>query len=118
VQGVDVAPLFEALIRLTVLNSLPEGLGINGLTEQRSEGGVGRTIWVEEALPRGNEGGNPWADAPTERPEPLFIDMARFPTFGGQELVVHGDHVIEEAFLHLDKKTEDQGVTPRGRKAA
>src|SRR5262249_22112628 len=84
--GVDVAPVFQALIRLTVLDSLLEGLGINGLAPQRAQGGVGRTIGVEQTLPRRNEGGAPWADAPAEGPEPVFIDMAGFAPLDGEEL--------------------------------
>ena len=57
-EGVDVASLFQALIRLTVLDSLLKGLGINGLAKQRAQGGVRRTIGVEQALPRCNERGD------------------------------------------------------------
>jgi hypothetical protein len=118
VEGVDVAPLFQALIRLTVFDSLLEGLGINGLAQERAQGGVGRTIGVEQALPRRTEGGDTGADTPAEGPEPFFIDVARFATLDGEELVVHRDHIIQEGFLHLDQETEDQGVAPGGRKAA
>jgi hypothetical protein len=118
VEGVDVAPVFQVLIRLTVLDSLLEGLGINGIAQQRGQGGVGRTIGVEQALPRRNEGGDTRADAPAEGPEPFFIDVAGFATLDGEELVVHRDHIIQEGFLHLDEETEHQGVASGGREAA
>ena len=111
-EGVDVAPVFQALIPLTVLESLLEGLGLNGIANQRGQGGIGRTIGVEPALPRRHEGGDTRADAPAEGPEPCFLDVACFATLDGAELVGHGDPIIQEGFLSLDEETEPQGVAP------
>ena len=117
-EGIDVAPFFQALICLTVLDSLLEGLGINGIAKQCSQGGVGSTVGVEQALPRCDAGGDTRTDAAAERPKPFFIDVAGFATLDGEELVAHGHHIIQEGFLHLDEETEHQGVAPGGRKAA
>ena len=117
-EGVNVPPLFQALIRLTILDRLLESLGINHLMQQGAQGGVRRTVGMEQALPRRNERSDTRADAPAEGPEPVFIDVARFAPLDGEELVVHGDHIIQEGFLHLDQETEHQGIAPGGRKAA
>ena len=100
-EGIDVASVFQALIRLTVLDRLLEGLGVHGCVHQRAQGGVGSTSGVEQALPRRTEGGDTRADAPAEGPEPVFLDVAGFATLAGAALVGLRDHIIQEGFLPL-----------------
>ena len=42
------------------------------------------------------------------------MDMPGFAPFRRQQLVVHRHEIIQERFVHLDEKTEQEGVTPRG----
>jgi hypothetical protein len=69
---------------------------------------------MEEALAGGNKGGNARTDAPAECSEAFCMDMPGFATLRRQQLVVHRHAIIQERFVHLDEKTEQEGVTPRG----
>jgi hypothetical protein len=118
VERVDVAPFLELLIGLTVEDSLLEDLGINRVPEQLGQRGLRGTRRVEQALAGGNERGNARTDAPAERPEAFFMDVPGFATLRRQQLVVHRHEIIQERFVHLDEKTEQEGVTPRGGQTA
>src|SRR5437764_939751 len=93
VERVDVAPVLELLIGLTVEDGLLEGLRINRVPEQLSQRGLWGTLGVEETLPSGDERGDARTDAPAEGPQPFFMDMPGFAPFRGQQLVVHGHEI-------------------------
>lgn len=118
VERVDVAPFLQMLIGLTVCDGLLEGLGINGVPEELGQRGFWRALGVEQALPGGNERGDARTDAPTEGPQPFFIDMPGFAPFRGQQLVMHGHEIIQKGFVHLDEKTEQKCVASCGGKAS
>ena len=118
VERVDVAPFLELLIGLTVEDGVLESLGINRVPEPLGQRGLRGTRRVEQALTGGNEGGNARPDAPAECPEAFFMDMPGFATLRRQQLVVHRHEIIQERFVHLDEKTEQESVTPCGRQPA
>jgi hypothetical protein len=55
VERVDIAPVLQLLIGLTIRDGLPEGFGINGVPEQLGQCGLWGALGVEQTLPGGDE---------------------------------------------------------------